>query len=69
METKATLYRMEHPYNIGARIEVYGHARMGWYEWRIIAKDGEVLKDTKNQGYGNPAIALRDALIYATTDW
>ena len=44
-------------------IEVYGDGSMGWYEWRIM-RDGRIEHDTREAGYGNPDIALRDALIH-----
>lgn len=57
------LYRIPAPYSMGdTMIEVYGDPANGWYEWRVVA-DGHVQQDTKNQGYGSPEIALRDALI------
>jgi len=43
-------------------IEVYGEPGMASYEWRVVVA-GKVERDTRNQGYGNPEIALRDALI------
>jgi len=45
-----------------AMIEVYGDPENAWYEWRVI-EGGKVQRDTKDQGYGSPEIALRDALI------
>ena len=46
-----------------ARIEVYGDGSMGWYEWRLM-KRGQIEHDTRQAGYGNPDVALRDALCY-----
>ena len=46
-----------------AKIEVYGDGANGWYEWRIM-RDGRIEHDTRESGYGNPDIALRDALIH-----
>lgn len=61
--TTTTLYKIPAPYSMGdTMIEVYGDGEMGWYEWRVI-EGGKVLRDTKDQGYGSPEIALRDALI------
>lgn len=57
------LYSIPAPYSMGGTmIEVYGAPENGWYEWRVI-EGGKVLRDTKDQGYGSPEIALRDALI------
>lgn len=67
MTTTTLIHTIQHPYDWNAIIEVYGNPDMGWYEWRIINVEGTILKDTKNQGYGQAAIALRDALIYSTT--
>jgi hypothetical protein len=54
------------------QIEVYGDGPTGWYEWRIVRPDGTITKDTGADGsgqlYDNPAIALRDALVYASAD-
>ena len=44
-------------------IEVYGDGSMGWYEWRLTS-DGKIEHDTLERGYGDPDIALRDALCY-----
>ena len=44
-------------------IEVYGDGSMGWYEWRLM-KRGQIEHDTRQAGYGNPDVALRDALCY-----
>lgn len=61
------IYTVAHPYRGSARIEVYGEADMGWYEWRIV-ENGAVSRDTgrdgagQGLGYGSPEIALRDAL-------
>jgi hypothetical protein len=58
-----TLYSIPAPYSMGdTMIEVYGDPENAWYEWRVVAA-GHVQQDTKNQGYGSPEIALRDALI------
>ena len=46
-----------------AKIEVYGDGSMGSYEWRLM-KRGQIEHDTREAGYGNPDIALRDALCY-----
>lgn len=70
MTTTTVIYSIEHPANWHATIEVYGDPEMGWYEWRIT-EGGQTLKDTgkgEGQGYGQAAIALRDALIYATDE-
>lgn len=61
--TTMTLYKIPAPYSMGdAMIEVYGDPENAWYEWRVI-EGGKVQRDTKDQGYGSPEIALRDALI------
>ncbi len=61
--TTTTLYKIPVPYSMGdAMIEVYGEPENAWYEWRVI-EGGKVQRDTKDQGYGSPEIALRDALI------
>ena len=44
-------------------IEVYGDGPNGWYEWRIM-REGKIEHDTLERGYGDPDIALRDALCY-----
>lgn len=60
------LYSVAVPYSMDDRkIEVYGEADMGSYEWRIVL-DGRTLRDTKSAGYGSPEIALRDALVELT---
>lgn len=70
---KTIIYTVNHPFITEGRIEVYGEADMGWYEWRIIDK-GAVSHDTAREGngqglgYGSPEIALRDALVVATDD-
>lgn len=59
-----TLYRIPVPYAMGdSFVVVYGDPEMAWYEWRIETA-GKVTKDTKEQGYGSPEIALRDALCF-----
>lgn len=64
-----TIYTIPAPYTINVTIEVYGDPDNAWYEWRII--DGKhVEKDTGDgQGcqYGQAEIALRDALIFASS--
>ncbi len=60
------LYRIETGLKLGTQdpvIEVYGLPEDGWYEWRIM-RDGQIEHDTRQAGYGNPDIALRDALIH-----
>lgn len=57
------LYRIPAPYNGDQFIEVYGDPENAWYEWRLLNGAGHVSQDTKNAGYGNAEIALRDALI------
>lgn len=54
------IHRIDRAYAEGV-IEVYGEPDMGWYEWRILER-GAVIHDTRDAGYGSPAIALRDAL-------
>lgn len=62
--TTTIVYKIPTPYGMGERdrIEVYGEADMGSYEWRVVV-DGRVTRDTKTEGYGCAEIALRDALI------
>lgn len=50
----------------GGVVEVYGDPEMGWYEWRVIRADGCVVRDSRDQGYGVPEIALRDGLVEAS---
>ena len=72
MQTKI-LYKIPCPYDLST-IEVYGDPENAIYEWRIISSDGRIFQDThpetedsgKGQQYGNPEIALRDALIFST---
>jgi len=49
-------------------VEVYGEPENAWYEWRVLddTNGRRVLHDSKNQGYGMAAVALRDGLIFAT---
>ena len=64
-----TIYRIPHPYSNaaqGACIEVFGEPDMGWYDWHVIDARGNITQS--DETYGNPEIALRDALIYATKD-
>ena len=59
-------HRIETGLTLGTQdpvIEVYGDGSMGWYEWRLI-KRGQIEHDTRDMGYGNPDVALRDALIH-----
>lgn len=64
-----TLHKINSPYSMSQYIEVYGDPEMAWYEWRITNDEGQVFQDTgtehNHQGrlYGNPGIALRDALM------
>ena len=44
-------------------IEVYGDGANGWYEWRLTS-DGKIEQESRDAGYGNPDVALRDALIH-----
>lgn len=60
------VYKVPEPYGKG-RIEVYGERDMSCYEWRVIV-DGQVIKDSRSQGYGCAEIALRDALIWSSSD-
>jgi len=68
-------YRVPSPNSMTAVIEVYGSHDQAWSEFRII-DNSRVLIDTGDEGhhafkgrqYGQPEIALRDALIYATRD-
>lgn len=58
------LYRIPTPYATNnSFVVVYGDPEMGWYEWRIETNTA-ITKDTKEQGYGSPEIALRDALNF-----
>jgi len=66
MSDEKILYRIETGMRLGSPdpvIEVYGDGSMGSYEWRLM-KRGQVEHDTRDMGYGNPDIALRDALLY-----
>ena len=61
-----TYYRIETGQVLGTQdpvIEVYGDGANGWYEWRLTS-DGKIEHDTREAGYGNPDVALRDALCY-----
>lgn len=57
-----TIYEIPAPFT-SHTIEVYGDSDNGYYEWRLVSRNGEILRDTKDQCYGNAEIALRDALI------
>lgn len=67
-----TIYTIPAPDSLGA-IEVYGEPENAWYEWRII-DGGRTVRDTGTEGhgafqgrqYGQPEIALRDALMEAS---
>jgi hypothetical protein len=59
------IYRVPAPYGQNI-IEVYGAPENARYEWRLVTPAGVVLRGTTDMGYGDPAIALRDALIDAT---
>lgn len=60
------LYSIPVPYSMGDEVvEVYVDPDMGWYEWRVV-RGSRVLHDSKNLGYGNCGIAMRDALIEVT---
>jgi len=62
-ENITTFYRIPAPYSMGDTfIEVWGDGENAWYEWRAV-QGGKILKESKEQGYGSPEIALRDALI------
>lgn len=63
MKTETILYTVPTPFGVDEFIDVYGQPDMGWYEWRVRTAAGVVLRDTKNHGYGNAEIALRDALV------
>ena len=71
----AVIYAIPAPNSRTAKIEVYGDRDNAWYEWRIIDAD-RVVRDTSTDGhaafrgrqYGQPEIALRDALIFATEE-
>ncbi len=62
--TIEVIYRIDRPFSDGV-IEVYGHRDMGAYEYRILER-GEIIHDSRDAGYGSPAVALRDALIHDT---
>jgi hypothetical protein len=70
-----TIYRVPAPNYRDAVIEVYGEPSQAWYEWRLLDA-GRVVHDTGTEGthafqgrqYGQPEIALRDALIFSTRD-
>lgn len=64
----SVIYDIARPYAVG-RIIVYGDD--AWYEFRLTDAAGNVEYDTASvgqhgMGYGNSAIALRDALIHDT---
>jgi hypothetical protein len=64
MQDEKVFHRIPAPYSMDeTTIEVYGDGAMGRYEWRVINAVGKVLRDSKDRGYGNAEIALRDALI------
>lgn len=66
-------YRVPAPYTLDGWIEVYGDGHQGWYEYRLI-QAGKIVKDTGTEGhhafqgrqYGQPEIALRDALMFTS---
>lgn len=60
--TTTTIYKIPAPYSKDRMIEVYGDPDNGWYEWRVVTA-GRIERDTKEEGYGSPEIALRDALV------
>lgn len=62
-----TIYKIPAPYSNEQQIEVYGDPENGWYEFRIVDKNGTIRHET-NQQYGQAEIALRDALIYASDE-
>lgn len=65
-----TIYNIPTPWDRDSRIEVYGEPGMACYEWRIVGlENARVIHDSKNAGYGNAEIALRDALNYATQEF
>ncbi|MCE5388678.1 MAG: hypothetical protein K0041_08890 [Acidithiobacillus sp.] len=65
-----TIYTIPAPDSRTRSIEVYGEPENACYEWRII-ENGQIIRDTINDGnevfsgrqYGQPEIALRDALM------
>lgn len=61
-----SFYKLPHPESGKSSdfVEVYGMDGMACYDFRIYC--GGVMFDSKNQCYGSPEIALRDALIFAT---
>lgn len=67
MATIKEFYRIPAPYSVTDEVVVYGEPEMGSYEWRIEA-EGKVKKDTVDHGYGCAEIALRDALVDASSD-
>lgn len=46
-------------------VRAVGLTNMGWYEFVVLDSDGVVL-EWSDEGYGAPAVALRDGLILAT---
>lgn len=68
-----TIYEIPAPNSLHATIQVYGEPEQAWYEWRITDR-GRVIQDTGEEGhsafqgrqYGQPEIALRDALMVAS---
>lgn len=72
--SEVILHTIEVPYQWDHWIEVYGGDGEGWYEWRIVGPKAKVIRDTGKEGsasfpgrqYGNPQVALRDALMVAT---
>jgi len=51
MDNTIVFYRVAAPYSEDS-IEVYGEPDMGWYEWRVVTPKHDVVRDSKNQGYG-----------------
>lgn len=60
-------YRVNQPWSAGGLLIVFGDGEMGWYDWMAINAAGKLLHRTADQ-YGSPEVALRDALIWATSD-
>ena len=60
-----TFYEVKQPYGEGLLV-VFGEGDMGWYEWLAVDSAGKLLRRT-DENYGSPEIALRDALIWASS--
>jgi len=67
-----TIYKIPAPDSMHQVIEIYGDRAQAWYEYRVLdGTTGAVILDTASEGsfgrqYGQPEIALRDALMHCT---